>query len=81
MLSYQCQSLYKSQQCFIVVTRSLYSPNSWVVGPEPHYEVALRIRHEGIPAHWHGWKFGVVVRVVEPSIGFRSPDDLEIMTM
>jgi hypothetical protein len=59
----------------------LYLPDSRVVSPKPHNEVALRIRHESIPSHRRGWELGMVVRVVVSSIFFGSPDDLEVMTM
>lgn len=61
--------------------KCLYIPDSRVVSPEPHDEVALRISHESIPSHRRSWELGMVVRVVVPSILFRSPDDLEVVSM
>jgi hypothetical protein len=81
MLTHQCQSLCKSQRCLIMITWYVYIPHSWVVGPEPHYKIALRVCHESVPTHRHVWELGVVVRVIEASICFRSPHDLEVMPM
>jgi len=57
----------------------LYIPDSRVVRPESHHKVSLRVRHESVPPHRRGRELGMVARVIESSICFRSPDDLEVV--
>jgi hypothetical protein len=64
-----------------VVLCCLYIPDSRIVCPESHYEISLRVRHEGVSAHRDGGEFGMVVRIEEAGIWLGSPDDLEVMTM
>lgn len=64
-----------------MIVHLLYSPDAWVVSPEPHHKVSLRICHKGVPTHWYGGEVGVVVRIVEASVRFGSPDDLKVMSV